>query len=218
MSVTTERPMSKTDRRCDTWAIPLTSVSLGPLTRCSTSWAACPGHCVITCTQVSATSGYASIGSRWKATTPQARRSTPTNRTRTRWCSAQSTIRRIIASGAGCRADERQRVEGDLVARREAGEDLLRAVGQHPTRLDLRAPEAARPLDPEDPAPILEAEHRGGRRHDVRGDDLRLEAGRGEHPRAQEPLRVVELDAHLRRARRGIEHARDVPDRTGERN
>ena len=44
------------------------------VTCCSTSSAARPGHCVITCTQVFATSGYASTGSFLKAMMPQMKR------------------------------------------------------------------------------------------------------------------------------------------------
>jgi hypothetical protein len=45
-------------------ATPFTCTSIGTVTCCSISSAACPGHCVMTWTQVSATSGYASTGSR----------------------------------------------------------------------------------------------------------------------------------------------------------
>jgi hypothetical protein len=99
-----DRPSCDSDFMSMTCAIPFSSFSSGIVMTRSSSSVACPGHKVTTWTVTSPTSGYASIGSRWKAAMPLTVNSAARVSVMNRCWSAKSTRRAITIDGSSDRA------------------------------------------------------------------------------------------------------------------
>src|ERR1035438_4551646 len=147
---------------------PLICASTGTVICCSTSSAARPGHCVITCTQLLATSGYASTGSLMKAMMPHTRITTPSAITSRRSRSAKSRIQRIMRGvrplpfDCGC---ELQSVLDGFVALVQTREDILQTVRRYFAAVNLHTTELLAAERPEHPILVVKTQDRGGRNH-----------------------------------------------------
>ena len=91
-----ESPYSEMDRNASIFGMPFISTSRGMEMRRSISSAACPGHCVMISTCGGDRSGYASMGSRRKAMTPQTITAKAAIRITNRCASAKETMREIM--------------------------------------------------------------------------------------------------------------------------
>src|ERR1035437_2005588 len=96
---TEDRPYREIERTTFTRSTPFISVSIGTVTRRSTSSAARPGHCVVIWTIGGDRSGYASTGRRLTDQVPTPTRITPKSTTRNHWFSAPRTIRFAYEGG-----------------------------------------------------------------------------------------------------------------------
>ena len=193
---------------------------MGKVRYCSTSTGDRPGALVSTETCVLVTSGTASIdsladGDRAPPAAPRPRRPAP--------CRAGAPRRRrsIPGSSQELALQQERAVGGDDLARGEPGADL----DQIAARRRRARPRAARNA----PRPALGDEDHG--RPSTRSTALRGTASTSGAPRWPSPTMravtswpsdsctcaVLELEAHLRRARRLVDHRHDVGDAPAER-
>src|SRR5262249_10460939 len=133
------------ERICTRLGMPRMAISIGQVTRRSSSSGGRPGSRIETRTCAGATSGKASIDSFCKALAHQAAKPSAPSRTSRRWRSATPTRpdnMRLLRIGLGELGQQgNQATDGDLVGRRQRGTDrgIAGILGQHFDGLGTRA-------------------------------------------------------------------------------
>src|SRR6266404_2381812 len=192
--------------------MPFIWISMGIVICCSTSSASRPGHCVITCTQVLAMSGYASTGSVLNAITPQRKSSTAMLRTMKRLSRAFSMA---VESLLLDRVLEFQRVPNYFLPGAHAAKDFLHAAGQHLAAGYFHAPKLFSRQREVHPILVVQMQNRGRWHRCVGLLRFAMECRRNEHP-GPHHSRVAHLNPHFRCALAWIQHRANVADHSGE--
>src|SRR5215831_2190106 len=207
--VTTERPSLEIDRTLSVFGTPITAVSMGYVTSCSTSVGGSPGHSVVITTWLFVRSGNASMGiceAMYPLMPMNARRAA---RVIQRWSSAKlmirSSMRGLITLVLEKLALQQQRAIDDYGrAGLQAGQNLDLTIDSCAGLDLLRGEGAGRGLHEHNgfPADLLDRRFRDVDHRTLR---LRGEFRRSKHIGLQQSSGVGDDHAHLKRPGLGIE-------------